>query len=328
MMSLPVWILKPLITSFVIQSWRIVFMVYGFNVLRRAVSDEKYKHVQWAIPLTFIVTLILELLLYVSGVHFGMDMWFVKATVSKVLELLLSLISLVVSQMMTDKFHADIPVGERLFAHLVVQNCLSFTVGWVAMETMVQLAVMLEKLRDVSSDGLWTMMLFGTISHNVIWTYDENIRCRELCRVAVTTHVHAPVIMFMAWTLPSVPEGVTLHMAHLGNILTAQIVSPVKIYFTVNPETYSEAMERRNGRLPSRLELVQKHSLKGRDCRIVLGRQADPGLPPPPSQSGTARGKAAYRRGAGGPRTCTAPAAARSASSLRQLGRRKAFPHT
>ncbi|XP_078586621.1 uncharacterized protein LOC144868352 [Branchiostoma floridae x Branchiostoma japonicum] len=213
MMSLPVWILKPLITRFVIQSWRIVFMVYGFNVLRRAVSDGKYKHVSWALPLTFVVTLILEFLLYISGVHFGMDMWFVKATVSKVLELLLSLISLRVSQMMTENVRADISVGEKLFVHLVIHNCLSFTVGWVAMETMVQLAVTLEKLRDVSSDELWTMVLFAIISHTVIWTYIENMRFGEPCRVVVTTHV--PVLMFIVWILPSIPEGVFLHTARV-----------------------------------------------------------------------------------------------------------------
>ncbi|CAH1257051.1 Hypp1773 [Branchiostoma lanceolatum] len=222
MTSLPVWILKPLITRFVIQSWRIVFTVYGVSVLRRAVSDNKYKRVSCALPVTFIVTLVFEFLLYISGVYFGTDMWFLKATVSKVVELLLSLMSLTVSQMMIDKVRDVISVGERLFVHLVVHNCLSFTVGWVAMETMVQLAVTLEKLREVHSDGLWTMMLLGTISHTMIWTYIENIRFRESFRVVVTTH--APVAMFIVWTLPSIPEGVFLYTAPSILFLTSVLL--------------------------------------------------------------------------------------------------------
>ncbi|KAI8488086.1 hypothetical protein Bbelb_342040 [Branchiostoma belcheri] len=173
-MSLPVWILKPLVTRFVIQSWRIVFVVYGVHAIRRAVSaDEKYKNNSWVLPFTFIVTLILEFLLYISGVYIGTDMWFFKATVSKVLELLLSLVGLVTFHVMIDQVRAMISVGERLFVHIVVHNCLLFTVGWVSMEMVVQLAVALEKLQDVPSDGLWTMMLFGTATHTVIWTYIE-----------------------------------------------------------------------------------------------------------------------------------------------------------
>eukprot|EP00058_Branchiostoma_floridae_P022963 XP_002608453.1 hypothetical protein BRAFLDRAFT_96589 [Branchiostoma floridae] len=90
------------------------------------------------------------------------------------------------------------------------------------METMVQLAVTLEKLRDVRSDELWTMMLFGTISHTVIWTYIENIRCRELCRFVVTTHV--PVVMFIVRTLPSITEGVIFNTARVLLLVTSVLL--------------------------------------------------------------------------------------------------------